>query len=298
QGYVTNLSQSASLTGATGTSFSQRVYGGTYTTPFNLTTKATSSATTSGVVGSLSASLSSRNCNDSGVCGGPSVTIDLAIVRGSATPQKGQKQMLAAAYRCLLDYLQEANGHRFSKWTSRGSKERYRSTLLAQVVEVNPAGLRGSANAQYLDGVITVRRDPRTLTAAECAAFGKTMWEEVSHAIEDANGDVGYFDSEDRREARVDYMLEMDETFGILARLEKDARDGASVAKLRKLWKLYAKKVKAAYNKAVRRGHQPDPKQLKSWFGWEMSPVQIKKSYLSGKFLPGPDGKNLRKALS
>ena len=256
------------------------------------------------MVGSLTASVSSRNCNDWGVCGGPSVTIDLAIVRGTATPPptgqtppKGQKQMLAAAYRCLSQYLQEANGHKFSKWTSRGSKDLYRATLLDQVVEVNPGALRGSANAQYLDGVITVRKDPRTLTSAECAAFGKTIWEEVSHAIEDDHGDMGYFDSEDRREARVDYMLEMDETFGILARLEEDAKKGASPQKLAKRWRLFAKNVKAAHNKAVSRGYTPDPKQLKDWFGWEMSPVQIKKNYLSGKFLPGPDGKNLRKAL-
>ena len=99
------------------------------------------------------------------------MTIDLAIVRGTATPPptgqtpKGQKQMLAAAYRCLSQYLQEANGHKFSKWTSRGSKDLYRATLLDQVVEVNPGALRGSANAQYLDGVITVRKDPRTLTS-------------------------------------------------------------------------------------------------------------------------------------
>ncbi len=73
-----------------------------------------------------------------GSCGGPTVTIELAVVRRTVTPQKGQKQMVAAACRCLVGYLQAANGHRFSKWTSR-----------------------------------------------------------------DAHGDVGYTDSEDRKEARV-----------------------------------------------------------------------------------------------
>lgn len=294
---VTNLSQNASLTGASSTSFSGRVGEGTYATPFSLTTTAQESGTT-GVVGYITATVASRNCNDWGVCGGPSVTIDLAVVKGVVTPQKGQKQMIAAAYRCMAGYLKEANGHKFSKWTSRGSMDIYRSALVGLVIDVNPGNLRGTANAQYLDGVVTVRQDPRTLTAAECEAFGKTLWEEVSHSIEDGHGDVGYTDSEDRKEARVDYMLEMDETANILTQLEDQARKGASAAKLAKIWKVYAKNVKAAYNKGVARGYTPQPKQLREWFGWEMAPVQIKRNYLSGKFLPGPEGKNLRKALS
>lgn len=293
---VTNLSQSADLTGSKGVTFSQRVGEGTYTLPYSLQAIATGSGTT-GVIGSMTATVSSRNCNDWGLCGGPTVTIDLAVIKGPLTPQKGQKQMIAAAYRCLADYLQSANGHRFSKWTSRGSKDLYRATLVGLVVDVNPGALRGTANAQYLDGVITVRKDPRTLSAGDCAEFGKTMWEEVSHAIEDIHGDIGLTDSEDRKEARVDYMLEMDETANILIGLEQQARRGASVDKLRRIWKLYAKNVRAAHNKAVRRGYVPDVKQLHDWFGWDMSPVQIKRKYLSGQFLPGPQGKNLRKAL-
>lgn len=297
KGYVTNLSQEASLTGATTKSFSQRVGEGTYTTPFSLSAVASGSGT-SGVVGSMTATVASRNCNDSGVCGGPRVTIDLAVVRGPVTPQPGQRMMIAAAYRCMAIYLKDANGHKFSKWTSRGSKQIYRTTLAGLVIDVNPGALRGTANAQYLDGVVTLRKDPRKLTADECKDIGKTMFEEVSHAIEDARGDVGYLDTEDRKEARVDYMLELDETANILTQLEEQARKGAPAAKLAGIWKVYAKNVKKAYNKAVRRGYTPNPAELKEWFGWEMSPVQIKKNYLSGAFLPGPAGKNLRKALS
>ncbi len=87
QGYVTNLSQSASLSGAPGASFSQRVGGGTYTLPYSLSTtapKATDADKTGEVIGYVSASVSSRNCNDSGVCGGPSVRLSLAVVAGSS----------------------------------------------------------------------------------------------------------------------------------------------------------------------------------------------------------------------
>jgi hypothetical protein len=93
-GAVTNLSQSASLSGAaTSVSFSQRVGEGTYTTPFNLSAKAPSvpkgqSVTTGQVIGSITAYAESRNCNDSGVCGGPQISLDIAVVVGasSATP--------------------------------------------------------------------------------------------------------------------------------------------------------------------------------------------------------------------
>ena len=89
EGFVTNLGQSASLSGAAaGVSFSQRVGGGTYTMPYSLTAKvpkaaADSTAEPGSVIGSVSASVSSRNCNDYGVCGGPTVTINLAVIAGA-----------------------------------------------------------------------------------------------------------------------------------------------------------------------------------------------------------------------
>ncbi len=87
QGYVTNLSQSASLSGTDGASFSQRVGGGTYTLPYSLSTtapKPDADDKIGDVIGYISASVSSRNCNDYGVCGGPSVSFSLAVVATSA----------------------------------------------------------------------------------------------------------------------------------------------------------------------------------------------------------------------
>ncbi len=84
---VTNLSQSASLSGTDGASFSQRVGEGTYTLPFRLTTvapKADETDKAGDVIGSLSASVSSRNCNDYGLCGGPTISLSLAVVATSS----------------------------------------------------------------------------------------------------------------------------------------------------------------------------------------------------------------------
>ena len=80
---ATNLSQGASLTGTSGVSFSQRVGQGTYTLPYNLSTvapKADDGDKAGDVIGSLSASVYSRNCNDSDICGGPEITVSLAVV--------------------------------------------------------------------------------------------------------------------------------------------------------------------------------------------------------------------------
>ncbi|MBK6763982.1 MAG: hypothetical protein IPG68_12250 [Micrococcales bacterium] len=83
KGYVTNLSQGASLSGTDGASFSERVGEGTYTLPYSLSArapKATEEDKIGDVIGYISASASSRNCNDYGVCGGPRVSLSLAVV--------------------------------------------------------------------------------------------------------------------------------------------------------------------------------------------------------------------------
>lgn len=83
-GGVTNLRQEGYLTNTTPASYVQRVGAGTYTLPFSLS-YTTARATGSGVVGSLTAAVSSRNCNDWGVCGGPSTSLSIAILGTSAT---------------------------------------------------------------------------------------------------------------------------------------------------------------------------------------------------------------------
>ncbi|MCU0277706.1 MAG: hypothetical protein MUE31_02315 [Candidatus Nanopelagicales bacterium] len=91
QGYVTNLSQSASLSGADSASFSDRVGGGSYTLPYSLSIrapKATDTDKIGDVIGYVSASVSSRNCNDYGVCDGPSASLSLAVLATSSDTEK------------------------------------------------------------------------------------------------------------------------------------------------------------------------------------------------------------------
>lgn len=88
EGAVTNLSQSAWMSGGSDSpsvSFSERVYGGTYTLPYNLSVtapKPKGDVAKGTVTGSVTASARASNCNDSGVCARVSVELRLAVVSG------------------------------------------------------------------------------------------------------------------------------------------------------------------------------------------------------------------------
>lgn len=95
-GYSTLLTQRASLgsKGVTGYS-SEYVGGGTYTTPFSLAVTAPRTAG-EGVVSSIRAEVSGRNCNFSGVCGGPTVTISLGVLGTDTDTEPPRIKVLAA----------------------------------------------------------------------------------------------------------------------------------------------------------------------------------------------------------
>jgi hypothetical protein len=99
EGYVTNLSQSAGMSGAANSppsvTYSGRVGGTSITTPFSLAGRAPwtkdMTAQPNGVAASIVLSASSRNCNDWGVCGGPGVELVIAVMKTGAGGPKENK---------------------------------------------------------------------------------------------------------------------------------------------------------------------------------------------------------------
>ncbi len=92
-GFVTNLSQDASLSGGStpqSKSYSGRVGGTTVSTPFSFSVRAPwtkdMQAQENGVAATMVASVSARNCNDWGMCGGPSVTLTFAVMKSGGRP--------------------------------------------------------------------------------------------------------------------------------------------------------------------------------------------------------------------
>ncbi len=88
-GYGTNLRMAAGINASSylrlpgdSKEFDKRVGGGTYSLPFAMRLNVPVSKSTIGYQESVRISLLSRNCNDSGVCGGPSVSWIIAILHG------------------------------------------------------------------------------------------------------------------------------------------------------------------------------------------------------------------------
>ncbi|MFN8128128.1 MAG: hypothetical protein U0R28_04965 [Candidatus Nanopelagicales bacterium] len=110
---VTNLRQEAYLTNVTPVSFAARVNAGTFTLPFSLS-YTPARVTGTGVVGSLTAALSSRNCNDWGVCGGPEMSLSIAIlgVGDNSTPPPASGDSEAPRVRVAPSHQAVRIGHK------------------------------------------------------------------------------------------------------------------------------------------------------------------------------------------
>lgn len=63
-------------------------------------------------------------------------------------------------------------------------------------------------DAQYdpKTNTITLKKDPSTITPSDDMDMGQLIWHEISHKIEDENGDIGYFDSKLYGERNIEYM--------------------------------------------------------------------------------------------
>ncbi len=99
EGFVTNLSQGADMSGAANSppsvTYSGRVGGTSISTPFSLSGRTPwtkdMTAQPNGVATSIVLRASSRNCNDWGVCGGPTVELVIAVMKTGAGGQTANK---------------------------------------------------------------------------------------------------------------------------------------------------------------------------------------------------------------
>jgi hypothetical protein len=215
-----------------------------------------------------------------------------------ATPAGAAQTVQAAAYQQMKQFMSQFDKDGFAKATDLGGLTTYRSTLAGLTIEIDPSS---SAVAKYDPNTktITFSKDPRKLKPSESAAFGETVWHEVTHAIEDAHGDIGLFDDADYAERNVDFMTHVARSaLPILEMMERQAKAGASVAKLKLLWEKYLKAMAGAATLPSTLRYPPDLALIRSWFGFKADPAAVKLLYLSGKVLPGKQGVNLRKALA
>jgi hypothetical protein len=217
-----------------------------------------------------------------------------AIPASAAAP----KTLQGAAYEQMKSFMQAFDKDGFAKVTDLGTARTYKATLAGLTLVVD-SSIKGVAQYDPKTKTLTFSKDPRKVTAAGKAAMGETVWHEVTHAIEDEHGDIGFFDNEAYAERNVDYMTSVARgALPWLEQLEKQAKKGASVAKLKALWQKYLKAMDAAGKLPSTTQYPPDLDLMKTWFGFSATPAEIKAAYLSGKALPGKQGANLRKALA
>ena len=203
-----------------------------------------------------------------------------------------------AAYGLLKKFMSEYDGTGFSKVVKIGKLATYKTTLNEDVaVRIDP---NLSAVAQYdpQTKTITFSKDPRTVKSSDSMAFGETVWHELTHAIEDAHGDIGALNTEAYAERNVDYM-----TYVIrialpnLEKMESKAKGGSKAAKLDPYWDKFIKKLGNASALTSSAGYPPDLETMREWFGFQVDPEQIRAMYLTNKAFSSKKWAELRKAL-
>lgn len=210
------------------------------------------------------------------------------------------KPVSAAAFDHLKAFLCAHSKQGFAKRVSFGALERYRDRLLRAklVVKTKGSGVSGLAQYDPKKNTITFTRDPRKL-GVKGTKMGETIWRELTRALEhkmDENpipGDKLY------TKRNVDYMTYVaTKAVPWLYRLEKEAKAGASVSKLRTCWSTFLNEMEKAGNLPSAIAYPPDLELMRSWFGFRVNPEEIRALYLSEAVLPGKQGANLRKALT
>lgn len=223
------------------------------------------------------------------------VALLAAAPPGSAVPARATVK--GSAYGHLKTLLTQYDSTGFSRVTKIAGLVTFRRALAGVHVKVDRT-LKPIALYDPTAKTITFSRDPRKLPKKLVLDFGETVWHELVHAIEDSHGDIGVFDSTNYAERNVEYMAQVvNVAFPKLRNLERLARRGASTATLARTWQSFVTSMESAAQDAVSNGYPADLGLLSSWFGFSASLGTIKSYYLSGKFLHGKAGENLRAAI-
>ena len=208
------------------------------------------------------------------------------------------KTIQGAAYEQMKEFMQKYDKDGFARVVDCGGTKAYRDALLGVKLVVDPK-MVALATYDPNTKTITFSKDPRTVKADERAALGETVWHEVTHALEDENGDD--FTNADPlyQDRNTWYMKQViDGALPWLANLEKQAKKGASVEKLKAIWQKYLKAMDVANNLPETKKFPPDLALMRGWFGFKANPAEVTALYLSDKAFSGKQWANLRRALT
>jgi hypothetical protein len=222
----------------------------------------------------------------------------IALLAFACPAYAAPKTIHGAAYAHMKKFLERYDKDGFAKVVDFGGLKTYRIKLASVKLKLH-GGQEALAKYDPKTKTITFSLDPRVVTEADSVSYGETVWHEVTHALEDQHGDIGIFDTKAYAERNVDYMTHVARVaIPFLDEMERQAKAGASVDKLRGYWDDYLRQVEAAGKLESTTKYPPDLALMRSWFGFRANPSDVKTLYLSGKGLPGKAGQLLKQAVT
>ncbi len=225
--------------------------------------------------------------------------ISLALVATAVVPTgtAATQTVQGAAYGHLTKFVGQYNAAGFSRVVKLGDMAIYRTTLSGLTVKVDPK-LKPIAQYDPKTNTITFSKDPRKVTSAQSLDFGETVWHELTHAIEDARGDIGVFDSEAYAERNIDYMTYIvGNALPFLKTMEAKAKAGAKAATLEAYWRKFMAKVAAASTLPSVKQYPPNFETMRLWFGFKVNPEEVKRMYATNKAFSSKTWAQVRLAL-
>jgi hypothetical protein len=222
----------------------------------------------------------------------------LACVPASlAASPKRPDAIHVAANSLMQSFMQRLDKQGFAEVVDFGRSTTYKVALLHCRIVLDPSLKDAIATYGPKSNVLTLSKDPRTAKGLAKQTWGETLWHEMTHALEDANGDD--FTSSDKlyQDRNTWYMKYTVVAFNWLVEMEQRAKAGGSVAQLRTCWNKYLEGMQYANNLEETKKFPPDLALMRKWFGFRANTDEIKALYLNDKAFSGEKWANLRAAL-
>ena len=116
-----------------------------------------------------------------------------------------EKTIQASAYKHLQNFMKQYDKSKFSTVIKIGNIETYR-TELSDVNIIVDTKLKANAMYDPSSNTLYLSKDPAKIKTSESLGLGETVWHELTHKIENTNGDIGIFDSKNYAERNIEYM--------------------------------------------------------------------------------------------
>lgn len=220
----------------------------------------------------------------------------------STVPAYANGTMRDAAENLVSDYMTRFDNYAFSKSgaATMCSKDKYMNAL-ANVDVVYDPNLK-KANAEYRPGYVSkltgenvrgqiiIKHD--IVKNPNVQGMSETLWHELTHAIEDQNGDFDNPNSGDVKydERNIEYMEQCITAMDMLRSLELGAGKNEDYETLKTRYEKFIKQFDNAKNLEVTKAYPADEALLRGWFGFSLRPDKVMEYYASGAA-----GENLKK---